>query len=203
MSTYLISDMHFGHENIIKYCNRPFKNAEEMDSVIIENINHTVKQEDDLYILGDFALAKDARKLNTLIKQINGKLHFIRGNHDRHLDEVAKVSDYEILERGKYRFLLAHRPYAINNPDLREIRDPLSFPRKWDGWIIHGHEHNHDLSAYPFINGYAKTINVSVELTDYKPVSLDWIMSLDLDGIKRLETAAGIIEKNKYKGRED
>ncbi len=192
MSIYLISDTHFGHENIIKYCNRPFKDAEEMNEVVINNINRLVNQQDDLYILGDFALVKDIEKLTSLIKRINGKLHFIRGNHDRRLDKIAKVSDYEILERDRYRFLLVHRPYAVRDLNLREIHSVSKFPREWNGWIIHGHEHNNDLSTYPFINGDAKTINVSVELTDYKPVSLEWILSLGLEGIKILETTSGV-----------
>jgi calcineurin-like phosphoesterase family protein len=34
------------------------------------------------------------------------------------------------------------------------------------------------LDEYPFINPYKKRINVSVEVLDYKPVSLDLIIKL-------------------------
>lgn len=34
---YFTADTHFGHENIIRFCDRPFVSAEEMDEVLIEN----------------------------------------------------------------------------------------------------------------------------------------------------------------------
>ena len=53
------------------------------------------------------------------------------------------------------------------------------------------------MSKYPFINGERKTINVSVELTNYRPISLDYLLSLDIDSIKRMET----ISSNPERGR--
>ena len=52
---YLSGDLHFNHSNIIKYCNRPFKNVEEMNRVIIDNWNALIKFDDTVYHLGDFA----------------------------------------------------------------------------------------------------------------------------------------------------
>ena len=37
-------------------------------------------------------------------------------------------------------------------------------------------------------NGKKKTINVSAELINYKPVSLDYIFNLGLDSIERMDT---------------
>ena len=61
MKYFVISDTHFGHENIIQYCNRPFKNVEEMDSALIKNWNETVSNKDVVIRLGDFAFCSKER----------------------------------------------------------------------------------------------------------------------------------------------
>ena len=66
--------------------------------------------------------------------------------------------------------------------------DPERLPVKWNNWVIHGHKHNNDMKNYPFINGVKKTINVCPELTGYRPVSLDYLTSLKLSSIKRMDT---------------
>ncbi len=52
---FYISDLHLGHYNVIKMCNRPFSSVEEMDETLINNWNAAVHDEDDVYILGDFS----------------------------------------------------------------------------------------------------------------------------------------------------
>ncbi len=51
--TYFTSDLHFGHENIIRFSNRPFSSAEEMNRTLIDNWDSRVTDRDDIYILGD------------------------------------------------------------------------------------------------------------------------------------------------------
>lgn len=55
MSKLYISDLHLGHKNAIVHDNRPFADLDEMHSSIIANWNNVVKEEDEVYILGDFA----------------------------------------------------------------------------------------------------------------------------------------------------
>ena len=161
---YLISDLHLDHENIIKYCHRPFKNAEEMNKTIVENWNSIIGKNDTVYFLGDMAFGKGSRKASYWIKQLNGKIIFIEGNHE----EVGNVKSYSTAEdvilkyKGK-EFLLVH--------------DPSIKPKNWNGWVIHGHKHNNHLEEFPFINGERKTINVSCELLNYKPINLNEIMA--------------------------
>jgi calcineurin-like phosphoesterase family protein len=161
---FFIGDTHFDHKNIIRYTHRPFSNAHEMNEVIKHNWNENTKDSDQVYFLGDYTgppskwLGKYRVQLEFWIKQLKGKKISIIGNHDR--DGV--YLDFEkstILHTNQYNFLLVHNPV-----------DSIA---GWQGRIIHGHVHNNNMDRYPFINGEQKTINVSAELTDFKPVSLD------------------------------
>ncbi len=53
---WFTADHHFGHANIIRYCNRPFASAEEMDATLVHLWNETVGRDDIVYHLGDFTL---------------------------------------------------------------------------------------------------------------------------------------------------
>jgi len=82
METFFTSDQHFGHANIIKYCNRPFSTVEEMNETLIENHNKMVTNNDIVYHLGDFSFKSDPSKW---LSRLNGKTHIlIIGNHDYH-----------------------------------------------------------------------------------------------------------------------
>jgi len=96
---------------------------------------------------------------------------FIRGNHD---NALLRARHHSVISYGGYTFYLVH--------------DPCDVPDSWKGWVIHGHTHNNRMDIHPFINGIRRTINVSCECTGYTPVSLDRIISLDLDTIERMET---------------
>ena len=54
MKYWFTADTHLGHQNIIKYCNRPFKTLDEMDTAIIRNWNERVDPDDTVLVLGDF-----------------------------------------------------------------------------------------------------------------------------------------------------
>lgn len=169
--TWLISDLHFDHANIIRYCSRPFANAEEMNKVLLGNWNNAVMPNDEVYFLGDMAFGRGSRPPSFWLAKLNGKVHFIKGNHDR---EKIVTKQSEVLDYNGQKFLLIH--------------DPEKKPAKWKGWIIHGHKHNNDLKNYPFVNGEKKTINVSAELVNYKPLDIDFLCDLELDKIKCMET---------------
>ena len=80
---YYIADTHFGHDNIRRLSHRPFKTIEEMDKTITNNWNSRVRDNDDVYILGDFSYkSKDPI---SYLKQLNGRKHLIVGNHDTKL----------------------------------------------------------------------------------------------------------------------
>ncbi len=55
MTTLFVADTHFGHCNIIRFCDRPYTDAQEMNRGLIGRWNARVRCSDDVYVLGDFA----------------------------------------------------------------------------------------------------------------------------------------------------
>ena len=175
---WFIGDTHFDHKNILKYAHRPFSNVAAMNSAILNNWNKTVGENDNVYFLGDYTgpPSRDIdiyyKKLRYWTKQLTGAKASILGNHDRN-GGCIKFDNAKILHANGYRFLLIHDP----------AKKPV-----WNEWTIHGHTHNNEIDNYPFINGEQKTINVSADLINFTPVSLSYLLSLDLDSIKRMAT---------------
>jgi calcineurin-like phosphoesterase family protein len=170
-SIYLIADLHLDHANIIRFCRRPFSTVQEMNGVLIRNWNNVVRPDDIVYCLGDVSFGRGSRPLNYWITKLNGHIIFIAGSHDKK-NRGIRLHNRKILHYGRYRFLLLH--------------DPDRKPKTWNSWVIHGHKHNKNIRKYPFINGARKTINVSVELINYRPLSIDKLLSLNIYSIKRL-----------------
>lgn len=174
-SVYFIGDAHFDHKNVIKYCHRPFSNVNEMNEVIKNNWNSTVGDNETVYFLGDWSFGRGSKPADYWKRQLKGRIVSIQGSHDRNNKRnEMKFEKAKVLHVGGYSFLLIH------NPENRKT--------EWHGWIIHGHVHNNKMDRYPFINGEQKTINVSVELINYKPVSLSHLLSLGLDSIRCMRT---------------
>lgn len=110
---WFISDTHFNHENIIKYCNRPFETKEEMDEYMIKKWNSVVKEGDTVYHLGDFALGLSFDEHLKLVSKLQGDIVLIYGNHDRKgVGFMERVGFKEVHKKrlilGKY--ILTHRP---------------------------------------------------------------------------------------------
>ena len=158
---YLISDLHLDHKNIMRYCDRPFSSVEEMNRTIIDNWNEVVEEDDFVYLVGDLAFGRRRSKMRYWLKKLNGNVILILGNHDKgYLDSIVHADKCVLFYKGK-KFLLIHDPKMVNSGD---------------DWVIHGHEHNNKPEKYPFMNGKNRTINVSVELINYTPISLDFLV---------------------------
>ena len=135
---YFISDLHFGHSNILSFDNRPFKDITEHDEYIIEKWNETVGIDDDVFILGDISWY-NATKTIEIFKRLNGHKHLIIGNHDKKLlknEEVRKlfveITDYKELDIG------------INNKSIVLSHYPIPcYNNHYYGWYhLYGHVHN-------------------------------------------------------------
>jgi calcineurin-like phosphoesterase family protein len=162
---WFTADTHFGHTNIIKYCNRPFENTEEHDRVLIENWNRVVKPRDIIYHLGDFGYGT-ANDLKNIAEKLCGQIHFIKGNHDKSstLNAIGKrfatVKDVHIispkLDDVKIKIFLshyAHRTWSMSNHG---------------SWHLWGHSHGN-------MAPHGLSFDVGVDCWDFTPISLEQV----------------------------
>lgn len=81
--TFFISDTHFGNARTMKVCRRPFRSVDEMNEKLINSWNDVVRDEDEVYILGDFASDFYTKEdVFNILEQLKGRKHLIIGNHD-------------------------------------------------------------------------------------------------------------------------
>lgn len=160
---YFCSDTHFSHANILKYCERPFKDPQEMDAVLIKNLS-IVKPEDTLYFLGDFTMRGEdhIKWFQSTLSRIAGRKILILGNHDKlkpftYID-VGFESVHTSLVLDK--FFLAHDPALL-----------AAMPS--DYIMLCGHVHGLFKSVKDAQGRIA--INVGVDVWDYKPITLEQV----------------------------
>lgn len=158
---FVISDTHFGHEKCITQFKRPdgsplrdFANVEEMDQVMIDRWNAIVKPTDKVYHLGDVAIS---RRFLSRVFALNGKKKLLLGNHDifkirEYLDLFYDIASYKVWDR----VLFSHIPLHEGTLEHRFSAN------------VHGHIHANVLDD-------PRYINVSVEVIDYTPVSVEAI----------------------------
>ena len=175
-NVYFASDFHIGHQNVIKFDSRPFEDLQDMHNKLIENWNSVVGENDLVFYLGDFSF-KDRGSGKWFRDQLNGKIHFIMGNHDRmrivgHLgfdkiygdDTALGGATIEIKDddanRGYQTIVLCHYPI-------------LSWNKSHHGsWHIHGHCHQ-SLAKNPEMEWYykRKVIDAGINGLGYTPIS--------------------------------
>ena len=123
MRYFVTADTHYGHGNIIKYCNRPFASADEMNTTMIKRFNERVKPEDLTFFIGDFCfkhpVSMDAeaggRPLHakSWLEQLNGQKIMIRGNHDNN-NSTKTCIDCIHITYANQRINLVHKPEHAN-----------------------------------------------------------------------------------------
>jgi calcineurin-like phosphoesterase family protein len=178
---YFTADTHFGHENILTYCDRPFATVDEMDNALIENWNAVIGPADTVYHLGDFTLGGICAAHDYFAK-LNGVIRVLR--YPWHHDGcwVPKIADMDrqfrsaqgtvvridppvtVLglpaygdDRYSQTLVLCHYPFAV-------------WDRKHYGaWHLFGHSHGqHQNGGFSF--------DVGVDCNQFRPVSLDGVV---------------------------
>lgn len=158
---WVISDLHLGHANILKYSDglRGGIDADTHDQWLIDQINSVVKKGDLLYLVGDVAM--NAEALHKIKKIKCGMKILIRGNHD--IEDTKKYLDYFQQVHGlisfRGTFWISHAP--IHPGSLR------------NRYNIHGHVHQNSVKLENSDELDPRYINACVEMTYGIPQSLD------------------------------
>jgi calcineurin-like phosphoesterase family protein len=159
-NTFIISDTHFHHNNIIRYCDRPFADADEMDEKLIENWNAVVKPQDKIYHLGDvYFPSKKKNTEHSVLSRLNGTKILIVGNHDTVKDPLL---DKYFSRIYMWRYLKEHNLLLTHVPV-----HPGSIIGGEATMNVHGHIHDQPSP----IDG--KYFNACVEWTNYAPIALE------------------------------
>lgn len=154
---FFTADEHYFHKNIIKYCNRPFKDLDEMNEEQIKRHNLIVGNNDTTIHIGDFLFGKKSRA-NQIIPELNGKHIFIQGSHDKWL-QGTNTSQIFSMKLGTTLIVCCH--YAM-----------LVWPKShFNSWLLFGHSHN-------CLEGFGKSFDVGVDGNNFYPYSEEEIRSI-------------------------
>jgi len=120
MQNKYIADTHFGHRGSLKFENRPWQDVDEMNHELIALWDSTTTDKDSVFILGDFAFHAEPQEVMDILKQLKGKKHLLRGNHDKFLDKPGFdwryfewVKDIHYLHDNGKRIVLCRYPMAV------------------------------------------------------------------------------------------
>jgi calcineurin-like phosphoesterase family protein len=153
---WFTADQHFGHTNIIRFCDRPFTDADHMTEVLIANHNSVVEDGDTVYHLGDLTFQLDAEQY---VNRLKGTHHLIVGNHDHKVFQKRKrpgvytsIQDKKEVKWDGHSFFLSHYSHRVWN--------------KSHFGAIHLYGHSHGT-----IPDFGRSMDVGVDTNDFFPYS--------------------------------
>ncbi len=170
MKYAVTADTHFGHQNVIKYCNRPWTTAADMDDALIDNWNSVCDHDTVVYHLGDVMFGRPTNVMRIISRLRFSHLYVIKGNHEKTFCEwyrSAKPSNITLFNSyletriDGYDFTLCHYAMKVWN-------------RHHHGAMhLYGHSHG-SLPDDP----YSKSFDVGVDCHDYKPLTLQQVLAI-------------------------
>lgn len=178
---WFTSDTHFGHQNILKFCDRPWQTIEEHDEALMVNWNSVVGENDVVFHLGDFAFSHPKR-WKEIISRLNGHIYLIVGNHDETrypghdvFEMFADVSPQMYLKIDGKSVYLNHYPFLCYGGTYRRLEDCV--------WQLYGHVHTKSIGrkgkddervqmCFPY------QYDVGVDNNNYKPISWEEVKEI-------------------------
>ena len=157
MQYFFTSDQHYGHKNIIKYCNRPFSCLQEMDEILIQNHNEIVKNEDIIIQAGDFAFVNSRHKAEEYFKRLKGRHFYLKGSHDKWMPKFT----LQIWEKTIQKQFIVVCHYCIKTWERSH----------YNSWHLYGHSHGG-------LKPVGKSWDIGVDNNNFYPVSFEQIVEI-------------------------
>jgi calcineurin-like phosphoesterase family protein len=171
---WFTADTHFGHANIIRYCDRPFESKYDHDETLIKNWNAVVQKDDHVYHLGDFGFGSPKWLMDKVACRLRGRIHLIRGNHDRGVIKEPLVRRFEFV-KDVHMGKVQHKGHGIQI--FLSHYAHRSWPQANYG-VIHLFGHSH--GRMPALG---RSFDVGVDCWGYTPISMETV----LEKIKELD----------------
>jgi calcineurin-like phosphoesterase family protein len=157
------SDLHFYHNNIIEYAERPFNSTEQMNQQMINNYWENVTDKDVVVFGGDVAFGEVEDTIK-LMRNLPGKKVLVFGNHDFDKNKVV-YRDYKVFDIVTLAFVM-QRVVDGKNYNVLVTHYPIHAEALPEMTInIHGHTHQQKAGL--------RNINMSVEHTNFTPISME------------------------------
>ena len=165
---YYTADLHLGHVNVIRHCDRPFVSVEEMDETLIRNWNSRVHKNDTVYIVGDLFF-RNRCPCESYLDELKGRKHLVIGNHDSSWMKKTNWPGYfesvngliTMKDNGRL-VTMCHYP-MMTWPDSRH-----------DSYMVFGHIHNSTAAGFwPLIRANLRMLNAGVDINGFVPVTLE------------------------------
>jgi len=162
LAIFFTSDTHFGHGGALGLYRRPFTSVAAMNEALVELWNETVRPNDEVWHLGDFAIRQPAAVVAELLGRLQGRKHLVPGNNDppatTGLAGWKNVQPYAEIAVDGVSLVLCHYPFR-------------SWRGMGKGWVnLHGHCHGR-LKPQP------RQFDVGVDVWGFRPVTLSEILA--------------------------
>lgn len=173
---WFTSDLHFGHDNVCRFAQRPWANAKDMGVGLITNWNEVVGEDDIVFVLGDMFWFHGRHDIKRCVNKLNGTIYVIPGNHDKleafELSTVKLLDGITVLHLqdggSRYEIWMSHYPM-------------LTWPHPRTAMQLFGHIHSRGDGEFcefgkilPIVRG--RQYDVGVDRNRYKPISLEEIL---------------------------
>jgi calcineurin-like phosphoesterase family protein len=152
---FFTADEHFHHVSILRHCDRPFPNVEEMNEEIIRRFNARVGKGDVTVHCGDFCWRSEEHA-KEIIRRLHGSHIFLKGNHDRW------------LKKNKHIEKIWHR--TINGTRIVACHYAMRTWHQSHRGSLHVHGHSHGT-----LPRYGRSMDVGVDTNDFYPYSFEEI----------------------------